>query len=87
MNKITTFLVIVITALGFVVVTTMQSKAQSKTQNKSFVGVIPFMTSSDRMGFLDENTGRIYMYDNNLSQCLFVGQITQLGQPIQAITK
>ncbi len=47
MNKITAFLLIVITALSFSLGTTMQSKAQ----NKSFAGIMPFVTSNDRVGF------------------------------------
>jgi len=83
MNKITVFLVIIITALSFSLVATMQCKAQ----NKSYAGVVPFMTSSDRLGFLDQTNGRVYMYDNNFSQCVFVGQIQALGQPIQVLSK
>ena len=81
MNKLTTLLTIVIIALSFTLGTTMQSKAQ----NKSFVGILPFVTSSDRIGFLDQSNGRIYIYDNNISQCVFTGQIQGLGQPIQVI--
>ena len=76
MNKITASLVIVITALSFILGTTLQSKAQ----NKTLAGVMPFVTNNDRVGFLDQNTGRIYIYDNNISQCLFIGQIQSLGQ-------
>ena len=81
MNKITIFLVIVITVLSFSLGATMQSKAQ----DKAFAGIIPFVTSNDRVGFLDQTTGKIYMYDNNISACLFVGQIQTLGQPIQTL--
>jgi hypothetical protein len=82
MNKLTTLLVVVIMALSFTLGTTMPSKAQ----NKSFVGILPFMSDNGRVGFLDQNNGRVYLYDNNISQCLFVGQIQNLGQPIQVIS-
>jgi hypothetical protein len=82
MNKITAFLLIVITALSFCLGTTMPSKAQ----DKSFVGVLPFVTSNDRVGFLNQSNGQIYIYDNNLSQCLFIGQIQTLGKPIQVVS-
>jgi len=81
MNKLTTFLVIVIVALSFTLGTTIQSKAQ----NKSYVGILPFMTPNGRMGFLDQSNGRIYVYDDSISQCLFIGQMQGLGQPIQVI--
>lgn len=80
MNKITVFLFIVIMTLCFTLGATMQSKAQTR----SFAGIVPFVTSNNRMGFFDQNTGRIYMYDDNISQCLFVGQLTVLGHPIQS---
>jgi len=83
MNKITAFLVIIITALSFILGATLQGKAE----NKSFAGIIPFITTNDRVGFFDQTNGRVYMYDNNISQCLFIGQVTGLGQPIQVITK
>jgi hypothetical protein len=82
MNKITAFLLIVITALSFVLGATMQSKAQDKT---SFAGVVPFMTNSNRLGLFNQNNGQIYMYDENLSQCVFIGQVSGLGQPIQTL--
>ena len=82
MNKLIVFLSIIIMALCFSLGLTMQGKAQSK----SFVGILPFVTSSDRMGFLDQSNGRIYLYDNNFSQCVFIGQLQELGQPIQVVT-
>jgi hypothetical protein len=39
------------------------------------------------VGFLYQSNGRIYMYDSNISQCLFVGQIQSLGQPINVISQ
>jgi hypothetical protein len=81
MNKLTPFLVMIIIALGFILGTTMQSKAA----NKGFMGVIPFVTSNNRVGFFDQGTGKIYMYDDNITTCLFVGQLTELGQSIQTL--
>ena len=83
MNKITSFLLIIIIALSFTLGTAIQSKAQ----NKGYAGVVPFVTSNDRVGFLDQNNGKVYIYDNNISQCVFVGQMQGLGQPIQIISK
>ena len=90
MNKITAFLLIIITTLSFTLGATIQSKAQNKNQNKTqtknFTGVVPFVTNNDRVGFFDQKNGRIYVYDNNISQCLYVGQIQDLGQPVQAVS-
>ena len=38
------------------------------------------------VGFFDQNNGRVYVYDNNISRCLFIGQIQNLGQPIAVVT-
>ncbi len=82
MNKITILLTIVITAMSFSLGATMQSKAASQT----FPGVLPFITSNDRVGFFDQTSGRVYVYDSNIKQCLFIGQIDKLGQPINVLT-
>ena len=81
MNKITAFLIIIIMILCFSLGATLQSRAESKT----FATIIPFVSSSDRVGFFDQSNGKIYMYDSSISQCLFVGQISELGQSIQTI--
>lgn len=80
MNKTTVFLLIVITA--FILGTTVQSKAQ----NRNYSGIVPFVTTNDRVGFLDQSNGRIYVYDSNIVKCLFVGQIQNLGEPINIIS-
>ena len=83
MNKLTTLLGVLIMALCFTLGLTIQGKAQSK----SFVGILPFATSTDRIGFLDQSNGKVYIYDDNVSRCIFEGQIQQLGQPIQTISR
>jgi hypothetical protein len=82
MNKTTAFLLIVITALSFILGATVQSKAQ----NKNYSGIVPFATGGDRIGFFDQSNGRVYIYDNNIVNCLFVAQIQSLGQPINIIS-
>jgi hypothetical protein len=83
MNKITAFLVITVISLSIILGATIQSKAQ----NKNFAGVLPFITTTNRVGFFNQNNGKIYMYDSNINQCLFIGQLTELGQAIQEIPK
>jgi hypothetical protein len=80
MNKTTAFLLIVITALSFILGATVQSKAQ----NKNYSGIVPFATG-ERIGFFDQSNGRVYIYDNKIINCLFVGQMQGLGQPISII--
>ena len=73
------FIVVAILGLGLLIAT------QSKASGRSFAGVVPFTTSGDRFGFFDQSNGKIYLYDSNISQCVFTGQLEDLGKPIQAI--
>ena len=47
-----------------------------------FDGVIPFSTASGLIGFFNQNDGKIYIYDGNLQNCIFVSQMLELGRPI-----
>jgi len=76
------FLLIIITALSF----TLGATKQSKAQDKNYSGIVPFVTSNNRVGFLDQSNGRIYIYDSDIVNCLFVGQIESLGKPINVIS-
>jgi hypothetical protein len=80
MNKITLTLTVIIVVMSFCLGAAVQGRAQT---SKSFAGVIPFMTSNDRLGFFDQSSGMVYLYDDNISKCLFQGQISTLGSPIQ----
>lgn len=51
-------------------------------QANTFAGVVPFSTSAGTFGFFDQNSGKLYMYDNNLTKCIFIGQVENLGEPI-----
>ena len=56
-----------------------------RADNKNFAGVMPFVTSSGLMGFFNQNDGKIYIYNNPLSECLYEGQVTQLGEAVEKI--
>lgn len=83
MNKISIFLVALIVILSFC----LGSSLPSKAEEKSYKGIIPFATHNDRIGFLDQNNGKVYVYDNDIAKCVFVGQIQNLGDPIDVISK
>ena len=83
MNKMTAFLVLLITVLSFCLGATLQGHALAT--KGGFEGIMPFVTSNDRVGFMDQANGRIYLYDGNLTNCIFVGQIDSLGKPINVI--
>ena len=53
-------------------------------QGKNFNNVVPFGTATGRVGFFDQNSGKIYIYDNNVHECVFTGHLTDLGSPISA---
>ncbi len=81
MNKKASLLLIVIAVLSCGLLMATQSKASGK----SFSGVVPFATSGDRFGFFDQSNGKIYLYDSNISQCVFIGQLEDLGKSIQSL--
>ncbi len=80
MNKSTFLSLIAALALGFLFAQTFAVKAETK----SFAGVVPFATPSGMVGFFNQNNGKIYIYDNNVSVCMFEGKIDELGK--KAIT-
>ena len=51
-------------------------------QTANFGGVVPFSTPAGRLGLFNQNNGKIYIYDANLQNCVYIGQVEQLGQPI-----
>ncbi len=36
-------------------------------------------------GFFDSDTGRFYLYDANLENCVIIRQITALGEPMKKV--
>ena len=81
MNKITLFLSVLCIILSFM----LGSAIQSKADGKSFAGVVPFATSNGFFGFFNQNDGKFYLYDNNISECTFTGQLDELGKTITKI--
>ena len=64
------------------------SNVKSMAQNApsySFPGVTAFTTSSGRFGLFESGTGKIFLYDDNISDCVFIGQLKTLGEPIEKI--
>ena len=50
-------------------------------QNKSFAGIVPFVSATGSIGMFDQNDGKIYIYNNNLSEISYQGQLQELGKP------
>ena len=65
---------------------TLPSTAEDKLESlRSFPGVNVFTTASGRLGFFEQGTGRIFIYNDNLSDCVYIGQLKALGEPIELI--
>lgn len=61
-------------------------RADDKLENmRSFPGVNAFTTPSGRFGFFEQGTGRIYIYDDNVTNCVYIGQLKELGEPIEKV--
>ncbi len=83
MNKLTlSFCLIAAAAVIYSIATTAQLSAQSS----HFSSVIPFFTSIGRMAFFDQGSGKLYIYDEDGKECLYKGQLSELGKPLTAIT-
>ena len=57
----------------------------SLAQGKSFGNVFPFISASGRVCFFDQAKGKLYIYDNDMKTCLFIGEIEELGEPIKTV--
>ena len=63
----------------FASVVLAQDNAKPK-QDWSKLQVVTY--SSGLTGFFDPDTGKLFVYDSNLENCVIVRQITQLGEPM-----
>ena len=59
----------------------------SAAEQKDFTNVVPFMSPVGRLGFFDQKTGMIYLYDSELKTCTFTGKLSELGQAIEKEVK
>lgn len=83
MNKyIFQFICLIVLASSYVVVF---STGKSLAGTHSFAGVSQFTTPSGRIGFFEQGTGKIFIYDAAMSTCVFIGQLNVLGEPIEKI--
>jgi hypothetical protein len=72
-------------AISYVVVfTTGRSQAAAPVMH-SFPGVTTFVTPAGRVGFFEQGTGKIFIYDNNLTECVYIGQMSALGDPVEKL--
>ena len=60
-----------------------QKYVQAEEEMHSYPSVVPFGVGAGRVGFFDRTTGKLYIYNENLDNCVFIGQMAQLGQPFK----
>ena len=82
----------IILAGGLVIWSGAKSAAETPAKTpmvfpKSFPGVAVFVTPSGRVGFFEQGTGRIFIYDADFKECVFTARLKELGKPIEADQK
>lgn len=60
-------------------------QSTSKAQGSAFDKVVPFVNNVGYVGFFDQGTGIVYMYDGNIEKCLLKAQLGKLGEPATAL--
>ena len=75
------YLILVITVVFLMIFFQKQTRAQSV----AFDSIIPFSTTGGMMGFFDRKDGTVYLYEPNLSECLQIVQLKELGLPMKRI--
>jgi len=68
-----------------VLIFTLLEYKTSKAATNAFQNVIPFVNNMGYIGFFDQNTGKIYLYDGDLKKCVMTTQLSQLGEPTSEI--
>jgi hypothetical protein len=57
--------------------------AESASDN--FQNIYPFSISTNRVGFFDQTTGRVFIYDDSLKYVAEVLQLEKLGKPFKRL--
>ncbi len=61
------------------------STTQLAAETTNFSTVSAFSFSTGRVGFFDRSNGKLYIYEGDLKTCVFSGQITELGKPLEPL--
>ena len=78
---------IVIIAITVLVAALALRPSQTYAQKKDFAGVVPFAIPSGSVGFFNQTNGKVYVYDSDLTRCIYEGQLEELGQSFKTIKK
>lgn len=61
--------------------------AEPAVKPPDFSHITAFAAGQDRLGFFDQSSGKIYIYDSNGKTCLFQGQLKELGKPLVSVQR
>ena len=73
----------VIAGLFLVPLTATSGADQAAQPDWSQVQVVTY--SSGLTGFFDAATGKLYLYDANLDECMVIREVEELGKPLKKI--
>ncbi len=85
MKKISILILFILTAV-FIMMGPLFLKP-STAQAVRFDGVVPFATTAGFMGFFDQKDGKIYLYDQDMKECITTAQVETLGAPLKMLQK
>jgi len=83
MKKVSAFTVVFLFALF--VFLFFSRPDQSAAQGANFYRIYPFSTAGGQVGFFDQGTGKIYIYDAKLENCISIVQLEELGGPLKSV--
>jgi len=74
-----------IVALGLISFTATSDAQQQVGPDWSRLEVVAY--PSGVTGFFDPATGKLYVYDDNIEQCILVRQLEELGKPMKDVKR
>ena len=69
----------VVLVLGFLLGANIR-QTFAKEEKVTFNSVVPFSTPGGFLAFFDRGDGTLYIYDDQMKQCVFKYRLTRLGQ-------
>ena len=83
MNKYARRFSYIIIALVLICAVQFFARPQASfSQIKTFSHMVPFTTRTGLMGFFNQNSGKIYLYDEDFNKCLFIYQLKEYGEDL-----
>ena len=83
MRKLPVLNMAILIAAVFVLAVSYQQN--SIAQEANYYRTFPYGLGGGQVGFFDQQSGRVYVYDNDLKRCIYITRITELGQPMERL--